>query len=291
MKPEKLIKFFALDLAGFVCFIILGLLTGSVKPVQAQLQSSTVESEVTDQGNGTFLYKFEVFNLSSPFEENDSDDEENELEDLLLVDWELPIFNLDDLNLSTITSPTDWTYEIVNLDGEIVHSPDSSRIGDPSDFFNNEKGPYGDYGWNYVAATDPLLLGDPDLYGPNPEVFETPPLILHWYTLADFEEEDDDEDDDVTPLNPIFPQQSLNGFSFESEFSSINAPYLSSWFFLKPVTGDPPIPGGAGFGTPNSPARQQAQSVTVTVPEPASILGMLAFGTYAAALGLKKREF
>lgn len=287
MAVERLTKLSYPDKAGFVCLMILGLLLAGVKPAQAQFQrSSRVDSTVTNQVDGTFLYEFEVFNTSD-FADNDDGGP-------FLVDWELPLFSLNDINLGTVESPEDWTYEIVELDGTIVESPDSALIGTESQFFNNNSSPYGFYDWDYVAASDPLLDplqgGNPDLYGPNPEEFETPPLVLHWYTLNE-EDDDDGGPGSGSPLEPIFPQDSLDEFSFVSDFSSQNAPYLSSWFELPPVTGDPPTPGGgAPFGTPNSPARQQAQSATTTsIPEAGSIIGLLAFGTCGIISGLKKK--
>ncbi|MDJ0632988.1 MAG: PEP-CTERM sorting domain-containing protein [Xenococcaceae cyanobacterium MO_188.B29] len=276
MKVEKLNSLTPSG-AGFACLVTVGLLLAGVKPAQAQFRSSRVDSNVTDQGNGEFLYEFEVFNTSGFGYGYGEGDE-------IIVDWELPIFSLDDLDVDSITSPQDWTFEIVERDGTIAYSPDTSLIGTDSLFFNNPAGPYGQYEWDYIAADDPLLIAEPDLYGPNPEVFETPPFIIHWYTLSA-----DDEEIGFFPINPIFAQDSLDGFGFESEFTSINAPYLSSWFFLPPVGGDPPIPGGAGFGTPNSPARQQAQSITTPVPEPGSVLGLLVVGTGIVASRLKKK--
>jgi hypothetical protein len=125
-------------------------------------------------------------------------------------------------------------------------------------FYNNPNGLYGHYQWDYNAANDPLLGGNPNLYGPNPGVFNNPFLIIHWVTTLDTNN---------NPTDPIGAGQSRSGFSFLSDYDSLPAPYQASWFFATPTTGDPPIPGQA-FGTPNSPARQAAQAV----PEPGTLV-------------------
>ena len=169
-----------------------------------------------------------------------------------IVDWELPLFDAGDV--SNIQSPFGWTFEIV------------SPFDDPPSI------------WDYDAATDPLLDllqgGDPDLYGDNPSVLNEPPLVLHWFTSGEV-------------FNPIDPNESLSGFSFESEFNQQNAPYLTSWDELPPVGGDPPIP--PGFGTPNSPARQAAQAA---IPEPASfaIWGSILIGVGAGMNWRRRRN-
>ena len=249
----------------FLLGIIAGgtLLTG-IFPAQAQLndRSSKVEAQVTDI-SGTFLYEFTLFNTSDVEIGPD------------IVDFELPLFSLDDIDVDSILSPDGWTHEIL--------------VGkdDTSDFYNNPEGPYGDYQWNYDADTDPLLDlnqgGNPDLYGDNPQVFENPPLIIHWYSEAE-----DIGDGFFLPLEPISPGDSLSGFSFESEFSDQNAPYLASWFRRPPLGGDPPIPDN-GFTTPNSPARQQAQMAST--PESSSLFGLgMALGLGLLSINKKKTK-
>lgn len=189
--------------------------------------SSRVDATVTLTGSGQYLYSFEVFNTTlAPAQFQGVP---------VIMDWELPFFSLNDFDISSITSPPGWRHEIV--------TPPM-----PPSF------------WNYDAASDPLLDpnqgGDPNLYGPNPEVFNNPPYVLHWVT-------DDPE------VYGIFPGDSLNGFGFLSNFSPFNAPYLASWVDFPPRGGDPPIPDQA-FGTPLSPARMGAQQFLI--PEPASVL-------------------
>jgi hypothetical protein len=151
--------------------------------------------------------------------------------------WELPLFDLGDIDLTSIESPNLWDFEIV------------AAPYDP------------EFAWTaYDPDTDPLLDpgqgGDPDLYGPNPEVFDNPPYVLHWYDIT------------FTSAGAgIFPGEFLSGFSFVSNYSARNAPYMASWVNDPPVGGDPPIPGAA-FGTPFSPARMAAQGI----PEPSSFL-------------------
>jgi hypothetical protein len=212
---------------------------------------------VATPSGGLFQYDFTVFNTSTPDEINP-----------LIVNWELPFFSLDDLDISSITSPEGWVFEIIN-------PSDSTFI------YNNPNGPYGEYSWDWDAATDPTLLADPNAYGPNVDVFVDPPFLIHWYTTPD-----DIGDGLFLPTAPIAPGSSLSGFGFESDFASVNAPYQSSWFLQPPVTGDPPIPGSA-FGTPFSPARQQAQGGVI--PEPASI-GIWSLLAATVAFRVRRRK-
>ncbi|MBI3455598.1 MAG: PEP-CTERM sorting domain-containing protein [Candidatus Rokubacteria bacterium] len=204
--------------------------------------SSRVDATVTQPGGpGTpFLYGFTVVNTTPSGAGPPTP---------LIVDWELPIFAASDV--FDITSPSGWNAEVI---------ADPTNPATMTDFYNNPSGAYGQYNWNYDPATDPLLAADPGLYGPNPGAFENPPFIIHWVTNPDFIE------------SPIFPDDSLSGFGFMSDFGGTNAPYLTSWFFLPPVGGDPPIPGQQQFAFPNSSAFQATQGV----PEPASLLLMAA---------------
>ena len=231
--------------------------------------SSRVDATVTPDSGGS-LYKFSVFNTTpipsavtinstviSPLCSNCTN---------VIVNWELPLFSLNDIRSGTILSPTNWTYEIIAPGA----SPPVS-----SNYYNDPTGPYGPYKWNYSAATDPLLATTPGLYGPNPSVFDNPPWIIHWYTL---------DNGSGIPLNSILPGGSLPGFEFISDFSSLNAPYLSSWYLLPPVSGDPPAPNNS-FGTPNSPARQFAQGV----PEPATV-SLIALGLFMMGTLMRRRS-
>jgi len=218
-----------LAVCGFGLLAAAGRVRAAVIIVPGPGYSSRVDATITPSG-AQFMYAFEVFNTSGGGGEVGT---AQFFGTPVIMDWELPLFSLSDLDVNSIVSPLGWQHEIV--------SPHTA----PPSF------------WNYVAADDPLLDpgqgGDPNLYGPNPHVFENPPFVLHWFT-------DDPE------TYGIFPGNSLGGFGFLSDFSPLNAPYLASWVDLPPRGGDPPIPGSA-FGTPNSPARQIAQQ-----PEPSTIL-------------------
>ncbi|MGI9457466.1 MAG: PEP-CTERM sorting domain-containing protein, partial [Aeoliella sp.] len=218
--------------------------------------TSRVDATVTDNGDGTFLYEFEVFNTSDDFFPSGSGASPagggggggGGGGTPLIVDWELPLFDITDIDESSITSSSNWGFEIVT-DHDAIVAPNNEDV------------------WTYNAASDPIAqAGD---YGPNPEVFNTPPVIIHWST--DFAGE---------PVAPIFPGGSRSGFSFLSDYSSLGAPYQASWFFLPQNTGDPPIPDSA-FGTPNSPARQAAQGI----PEPSTLV-MVGFGVLSLLVGM-----
>jgi len=250
-------------------------------------RTSRVDGTVTQQGS-QFLYEFEVFNTTGYGGGGQE----------LIVDWELPFFSLSDFDLNSVTSPVGWRHEI------IANPTDANT---QTRYYNNDggeggsEGPYGQYAWDYDFANDPLLDpnqgGDPNLYGPNPGVFNAPPFIIHWYTWdADLEcfnqnfQLTQDEIDAgfcqvaTSPVNPIGEGQSLDGFSFVSDFSSRNAPYLASWFREPPTQGDPPI-GNQIFGLPDSPARQLAQGV----PEPA-VLGLFGMGLIGVTLTRLRRR-
>lgn len=199
--------------------------------------SSQVDATVTPPPpatGGLYLYEFEVFNTSPRGESTAAFAALVEPEPdstPVIIDFELPLFSLSDIDVNSVDSPDGWNFQIL-------------------------QSPYPVTLWNYDSASDPLLFVDPGLYGPNPQVFNNPPLVLHWYLILE------------SGGSPIFPGDSLAGFSFESPYSQQNAPYLASWDFLPPRGGDPPIPG-QGFGTPNSPTRQAFQQA---VPEPSSMV-------------------
>jgi hypothetical protein len=220
----------------------------------AQPNTSRVDATVTPVGDG-FRYDFTVVNTSeggvATFGVGGGTP--------VIVDWELPLFSLDDIDVSSIVSPSGWNFEI------LTPPYDSSQNGTV---------------WTtYDADTDPLLDplqgGDPDLYGPNPQVFENPPYVLHWFNVCC----------GSGGAGPIFPGQFLSGFSFESEYSSQNAPYMASWSTFPPRGGDPPIPGSA-FGSPNSPARMAAQGI----PEPSSLVLLVMAGSALAISGRHSRD-
>lgn len=225
--------------AAFVTLGALAVPDPASAGVSVPQRSSRVDGTVTPEG-GQFRYKFEVFNTTRGCEGCPQ-----------IVDWELPIFSLTDVVASSILSPSGWLHEVI-------------APGATTAYYNNPTGPYGFYNWDYVAANDPLLVTNPDLYGPNPGVFDNPPFIIHWYT---------EDIPDSSPANPINAGESLDGFEFLSAFSEFNAPYLSSWFFQPPVSGDPPSPN-AVFATPNSPARQLAQATAIPAPASVALIGI-----------------
>lgn len=227
--------------------------------------SSRVDSTVTPNG-GVFKYEFTVVNTTN-FGSGIATGAFQEIWprgwDPWIVNWELPIFDINDV--TNITAPDGWTWEIIN--------PGSSTA-----YYNNPNSPYGHYRWDWTPGMDPTLIDDPNAYGPNPNVFLNPPLIIHWYTEAVQEE------GGLLPLRPIGVWESLSGFGFESAYSATNAPYLSSWFELPPVAGDPPIPGSS-FSFPNSPAYREALN---PIPEPISMtLAGIGLATVAA---LRRRK-
>lgn len=226
-------------------------------PSQAsiQLYSSRVDSTVETHA-GTFLYQFTVVN-TTPGSSGSGP---------TIVDWELPLFDAADVE--QIMSPAGWTYEIV--------TPNQT-----TPFYNNAAGPYGQYKWDWTPTgdptVDPAIGGDPAAYGPTPDKFRHPTLVLHWYTTYAL-----DDLQRVIPDNPILVQSALGGFSFASNYAPANAPYLSSWYRLPPRPGDPPVPGGNVGFVPRSPAFDAA------VPEPTP-LAALGYGLVSLAMYLRRR--
>lgn len=210
------------------------------------------------------MYEFEVFNTSPVLTGGGYGRECDEI-----VNWELPLFDIGDLDMASISSPSGWNFELLPPDGT-------------SNYYNTSNSPYHFSKWNWTATNDLLLQEDPNLYGSNPQVFENPPLVLHWYNPAD---------SNRLPTNSIRPGGSLGGFSFLSNFAPKNAPYLASWFSRPPRGGDPPIPNGLTFATPNSPSRQQAQGSRpspTTVSESDSLFGLLGLGALGILTQVKK---
>ncbi len=228
-----------------------GISWGWHNEINKSCPASRVDATITPVGN-QYLYEFEVFNTSPIMSGSGYGNEEICDE---IVDWELPLFDVNDLDIASISTPSGWDFEILPPDGT-------------SDYYNNSDSPYNFSKWNYNKSEDPLLSINPEWYGSNPEVFEDPPLILHWYNVANT---------NGTPTNSILPGNSLTEFSFLSDFAPKNAPYLASWYTAPPDLGDPPIPIGSYFATPNSPARQIAQSdnISTSVPESNVLFGLL----------------
>lgn len=237
-------------------------------PIFETIQRSHVESTVTPQQGGDFLYEFTVFNTSTlGYDEGFP----------VIVDWELPLFSPN--GITNIQSPENWAFEIITFDGEIVQTSNPNfGVGDQSGFYNNDDGPYGEYVWDWTADDDPVFndpIANPDglLYGPDPDQFEAPNFILHWYTL---------DGGEGFPLNPILPFgppfNQLSGFSFLAADSAVNAPYQASWFREPQTIGDPPTPQGAAIGVPNN----------AQVSEP-GILALFATGLLGL-LGLRRRR-
>ena len=221
-------------------------------PGTAHAQTSYVEGTVTPQG-GRYLYEFTVYN-------NGDDDDDAyggyDGEGLVIVDWELPLIVGDGQTWSdvvdTIMSPTGdfgaafveadpqpWYYEVITPAGIIQASsdPHSPGAGSASVYYDNPAGPYGEYDWSWTKEADPVWQDNNDVYGPNPDRWLDPDYLIHWYTPDDPEE---------SPRDPIFPFDSRTGYSFMSDISGGNAPYMASWFFEPPTIGDPPSPQGGG---------------------------------------------
>lgn len=235
--------FFAFAKAFVATLLVMAIASPGLTSTIGPFYSSRVDATVTLEGS-QYRYSFEVFNTTVGAAQFQGIP--------VIMDWELPLFSLDDIIPSSITSPEGWRHELV------AHPM-------PPSF------------WNYRADEDPLLDpgqgGDPNLYGPNPHVFENPPYVLHWFT-------------EEPEQYGIYPEESLSGFGFLSNYLPFNAPYLASWVDLPPRGGDPPIPGNA-FGTPLSPARLGAQQFLI--PEPSSA-ALLVLGTVLLAAGWRCRR-
>ena len=241
--------------AGIVAALVpLGMI-GLPGQANAQVQrSSWVDGAVTQQPNGQYLYEFTVHNTTG-----DDDDTGYGYGGELVVDWELPLIVAPGQDwthvVSNIQSPgwddaapagavpggvaiEPWYYEVITPDGTIQETSDpfSPGPGSASYYYDNPNGPYGQYDWNWTKESDPVWQDDNDVYGPNPDQFLDPDYIIHWYTH--------DEPGD-SPVDPIWPFESRMGYSFISDYSAGNAPYMASWFFEEPTIGDPPFPAGS----------------------------------------------
>lgn len=236
-------------------------------------RTSFVQGNVEAEGD-QFRYSFEVFNetgfLGQEFEYPAPGDS-------VIVNWELPLFSLNGIDVNSITSPENWTFEVIDIVGNVVINGNGDTTGQ-SQIYNTD-GPYGEYVWDWTKEDDPVFndaTANPDgqIYGPDPDIFLAPPLILHWFTL-----------DREGPLDPILEgdsrgniQDDRGTFSFLAADGATNAPYQASWLDQDPTIGDPPIPQGAAIGVPDN----------AQVPEP----GTLAlFGAGLLGLiGLRRRR-
>jgi hypothetical protein len=114
--------------------------------------------------------------------------------------------------------------------------------------------------WDYLTTMDSQLLLDPLKYGPNPEVFESPPFVL-------------------TFSGPGVSEVDLSGFGFISDYGPANAPFL--------FDGGEGVEGLVDPLTPLSPERMQAQGV----PEPSTFaLVVMAGITAAGAIALRRKS-
>ena len=147
-----------------------------IVPENTWVRASSVTDDVTDNGDGTWLYEFTVHNDSRPATNVDP------MEDWVdgrpvIYDWELPYFP--DAEISDVMSPDYWAAVV-------------ETIGSPN----------GGTGWQGVASwQDP---SDPFYAGPT-SPFTTADKVLHWYNNGFGE----------VP-NLIEPGEWLSGFEFTS---------------------------------------------------------------------------
>jgi hypothetical protein len=243
--------------------------------VAALPYSSHVEGSASDIGGGVFDYQFTVYNDTLIGGEGSG----GFGGDYMIVDWELPIFDLD--AVSNVLSPVDWWYEIVTPAGVIAQTSNANDSeGALSRYFNTAGGPYDLYGWTWTKEADPVWQADNAVYGPNPDAFLTPTYILHWYTG----DSDLEGGPAASPLNPIDEGDSLGGFSFKSLYGSANAPYMASWYQEPPTIGDPPSPTNPPQFFPNSP------NAPSFVPAPAALPGALLVMAGMAGFAVLRRR-
>lgn len=224
---------------GFILAILVGS-TVSIQTAQAGVaaggwtRSSTVDSTVTNNGNGTWTYAYTVNNTSL---QNGGPDAQP-----ILVDWELPWFGDAGIDLMSIVSPTGWAYAI-----ETIGMANSST------------------GWDGVASwQDPM---DP-FYAGASSPYTTGTEVLHWYSECFFRF-NGDRDGCGGSADGISTGNSLSGFGFVASYDETAAPYQASWIDLPVRTGDPAFPLG---GIPNSPSVSGVQ--TVPEPSLLGLLGI-----------------
>jgi hypothetical protein len=145
----------------------------------------------------------------------------------------LPLFSASDV--SNVVEPTGWTDQII----------------DPAAA-----------GWKYSTSNDAALSGNPLKYGPNPQVFNNPPLVLSFSTSG--------------PGIPEFGG-SLSGFGFTSAYPAAAAPFTLHYAFGATDIVDPP--------SPDSPARIAAQ-----LPEPSTLVLFVTAGAGLAGAAWRRRR-
>jgi hypothetical protein len=281
-RSAKTIALVAVMTLGLVC---------APRDASAQVDhSSRIDSTVTDQGDGTYLYEFTVHNTTVGQFDGAGP---------LIVDWELPVMVPKGLSLSDmvsqIQSPTGaafsggalgsgaisvqpWHYEVLSMDGIIADTSDpfSPGVGNASDYYNNALSAYGQYNWSWTKEDDPSYQADSDVYGGDPDQWLTPDYLIHWYVPVASAELD---------LSSILPGDSRNGFSFTSGFSSETAPNMASWDSLGSTIGDE-------FGGTQVPSSSQAsESVAIVVPLPAALPAALILLVGIVCTGYLKRRW
>jgi hypothetical protein len=268
-----------------ICLCAAQLIAAGVKPALA-IKITSVSTTITPEGD-YFRYNFTLKNDSTAGER--------------ILAWDLPLFSLDDIVPGSITSPGQrlgegsrfqyyrgWNYGLIQ--GTTQGSPVIASDIVPLNANSTSRASKYSFGWKYNAATDYQLVANPDQFGPNPQAFENPPYVIHWFTgftyalgyqnnLANRDSTDDSAITITTSPTELNAGQSQSGFSFLSSYSDQNAPYQAYWNWPPVTIGDPPIPGELGFSTPNSPARQAAQGPNpAAVPTPAMLPGLASMG-------------
>lgn len=205
-------------------FLVMALVVSTVamQPAEAGVpaggwtRSSTVDSTVTNNNNGTWTYGYTVNNTSlftaQGLEPNQP----------VLVDWELPWFGDAGIDLMSIISPNGWAFNI-----ETIGVANSNT------------------GWEGAASwQDP---NDPFYTGSN-SPYTTVTQVLHWYSECWFRFNGDAEGCGGS-ADGILAGNSLSGFGFIASYDDTAAPYQASWRELPVLTGDPAFP----LAGPNSP--------------------------------------
>jgi len=244
---------------GLTAAVALSCTTAAITPAYAGISGFTRNSQVTDSvvdnGNGTWTYRYTVFNTST-FGGQDQTEP-------VIVDWELPWFGDAGIDTNSILSPHNWTWSI-----ETIGAPNSATgwggvasWQDPNDPF------YAGAGSPFTGVTQVLHWYNECWVRPQ----ETATLSIQAFAVASCEGQFD---------NAIFMSVegfggSLDGFEFTADYDPTAAPYQASWANLPVRSGDPAFPLG---GIPASPL---AIGITA-VPVPGVLLllggGLLAFG-------------